>query len=106
MIRYDLNAARTFWIAESQTPDEEKRRSESDFLRYRDSHGKFADFHGLRHTFITNLSLNGVDPKTAQSLARHSDIRLTMQRYTHLDAKNQINAINALPGPNEIKKDA
>lgn len=106
MIRYDLNAARTFWIAESQTPDEEKRRSESDFLRYRDSHGKFADFHGLRHTFITNLSLNGVDPKTAQSLARHSDIRLTMQRYTHLDAQNQINAINALPGPNEIKTDA
>ena len=64
-----------------------------------DSNGDFADFHGLRHTFITNLFLNGVDPKTAQQLARHSDISLTMNVYTHLNAQTQINAINALPTP-------
>lgn len=102
MIAFDLNAARSFWIAESETPEEEKKRIESDFLKYKDSQGKFADFHGLRHTFITNLSLNGVDPKTAQALARHSTMELTMNVYTHLNDQKQIDAINLLPGPNEV----
>ena len=39
-------------------------------------------FHALRHTFITNLARSGVHPKTAQSLARHSTITLTMDRYS------------------------
>lgn len=99
MIAYDLNAARSFWIAESSTPEEEQQRLESDFLKYKDSQGKFADFHGLRHTFITNLSLNGVDPKTAQTLARHSTMELTMNVYSHLNDKKQIEAINLLPSP-------
>ena len=43
----------------------------------------FADFHALRHSYITLLELSGVSPKHAQVLARHSDIRLTMDRYTH-----------------------
>ena len=42
------------------------------------------DFHSLRHTFITRLTRSGVSPKTAQSLARHSTITLTMDRYTHV----------------------
>jgi len=58
----------------------------------------FADFHGLRHTFITNLRDAGVDPKTAQKLARHSDIRLTMIIYTHVKDKTEVDAINLLPG--------
>jgi integrase len=41
------------------------------------------DFHALRHTFITSLAAAGVHPKTAQMLARHSTITLTMDRYTH-----------------------
>jgi integrase len=46
--------------------------------------GRVLDFHALRSTFITSLSRAGVHPKTAQILARHSDIKLTMQTYTHL----------------------
>jgi len=42
-----------------------------------------ADFHSLRHTFITNLARRGVHPKDAQTLARHSTITLTMDHYTH-----------------------
>jgi integrase/recombinase XerD len=42
------------------------------------------DFHSLRTTFITNLARSGVHPKTAQELARHSDINLTMNYYTKL----------------------
>ena len=38
-----------------------------------------ADFHALRHTFVSNLA----NSKMAQPLARHSTITLTMDRYTH-----------------------
>ncbi len=71
MILFDLNSARNFWISEASSPDEIQKREESDFLKYKDSQGRFADFHCLRHTFITNLSLSGVSPKIAQTLARH-----------------------------------
>lgn len=47
--------------------------------------GKFADFHALRKTFVTNLARSGVMPKVAQALARHSDINLTMGVYTDLE---------------------
>jgi len=97
MIRFDLEAARTFWIAESATEKEEKTRRVADFLLYRDEKGKFADFHCLRHTFITNLGRAKVAPKTAQSLARHSDIKLTLDIYTHVDQEEQVQAINSLP---------
>lgn len=42
------------------------------------------DFHCLRVSYITNLARSGVHPKTAQELARHSDINLTMGYYTKL----------------------
>lgn len=42
------------------------------------------DLHALRHTYVTSLSDAGVHPKTAQELARHSTIDLTMNFYTHL----------------------
>jgi integrase/recombinase XerD len=43
-----------------------------------------ADFHALRHSYITMLEQAGATPAEAQRLARHSDIRLTLQRYTHV----------------------
>jgi integrase len=43
----------------------------------------FNDFHGLRHAFITSLERAGVSVKTAQELARHGDVNLTLSRYTH-----------------------
>jgi len=55
------------------------------------------DFHSLRHTFISNLCAGRVHPKTAQALARHSTINLTMDRYTHLTAANEATALDALP---------
>jgi len=39
------------------------------------------DMHALRHSYITHLIESGADPKVVQSLARHSDIRLTLDRY-------------------------
>jgi len=39
-------------------------------IDYEDSHGRVADFHPLRHTFISNLARAGVHPRNAQALAR------------------------------------
>jgi integrase len=53
-------------------------------IPYRDASGRVADFHSLRHTFITSLAKRGVHPAKAQRLARHSTIALTMNVYTSL----------------------
>jgi integrase len=55
------------------------------------------DVHSLRHTFATLLARNGVTPSVAQKLMRHSDIRLTMNTYTHLDLADTAGAVAALP---------
>lgn len=52
-------------------------------IPYVDEYGRQADFHALRHSFITLLADAGVHPKTAQDLARHSNVNLTMAVYTH-----------------------
>lgn len=85
MLQRDLASARSIWIGEAKGDAERGKRDKSDFLRYKDSKGLYADFHAMRHTFITNLCRANVSPKTAQALARHSDIRLTMNVYSHID---------------------
>ena len=97
MLKKDLAAARATWIAESPNAEERQRREQSSFLKYQNDQGQYADFHALRKTFITNLSRAGVSPKTAQLLARHSDINLTMNTYTMLGVLDQAAAVEALP---------
>ncbi len=104
MIKFDIESARAFWIDEATTDEERQTREASDMLTYRDSRGKYADFHCLRHTFITNLCRAKVSPKTAQVLARHSDINLTLNIYTHIDQPEQIEAINSLPSVPGLKR--
>lgn len=55
------------------------------------------DFHGLRHTFCTRLAKCGISPKEAQTLARHSSITLTMDRYSHLQRLEIDSAMRRLP---------
>ena len=97
MMMQDLKAARAIWIADAEDEQERKNRESSDFLKYQDTQGRFADFHSLRHTFVTNLCKADISPKTAQTLARHSDIRLTMNIYSHVDEQEQAEAIARLP---------
>ena len=52
-------------------------------ILYIDDRGRYADFHCLRHTTGSLLAASGVHPKVAQSIMRHSDINLTMSKYTH-----------------------
>jgi len=64
---------------------------------YIDADGKVADFHSLRHTFVTNLAKSGVHPKVAQELARHSDINITLGTYTHIELEKRAEAVRRLP---------
>ena len=66
-------------------------------IPYRDEEGRVADFHALRHSYISLLSRSGVSPKLAQDLARHSDIRLTMNVYTHTRLYDLAGAVESLP---------
>ncbi len=50
-----------------------------------DHRGRVIDFHALRTTFISRLSVAGVHPRIAQALARHGSLELTMQTYTDVD---------------------
>jgi len=97
MMKADLAAARTAWIAAAGTQREREQRDADAFLAYRDDASRCADFHALRHTFISNLAAGGVHPKTAQRLARHSTITLTMDRYTHLRREDLAGALDTLP---------
>ena len=62
-----------------------------------DADGRTLDVHCLRHTFATLLSKSGVVPRMAQELMRHSDIRLTMNVYTHLQLIDTAGAVESLP---------
>ncbi len=99
MMQRDLKSARSKWIEESGTDAERHSREKADFLKYCDSDGLFADFHSNRHMFITSLEHASVSPKMAQTLARHSDVRLTLGVYTHIGRHDQSAAIESLPAP-------
>ncbi len=57
---------------------------------------EYADFHALRHTYLTMLGRNGVDLRTAQELAGHSTPELTA-RYTHRRLHDLAGAVSKLP---------
>ena len=66
-------------------------------IPYVDDAGRYADFHSFRHTTGSWLAANGVHPKVAQSIMRHSDINLTMSRYTHTLTGKESEAVSKLP---------
>ncbi len=63
-------------------------------VAYTDEAGRVLDFHGLRHTFVTNLS--GAPSRVAQSLARHKSSAMT-DRYTHVRLNDERAALDLLP---------
>jgi integrase len=62
-----------------------------------DGQGRVVDTHSLRHGYITALTRAGVPVKVVQTLARHSDPKLTLGIYSHLSAFDLRGAIDRLP---------
>lgn len=52
-------------------------------------------FHSLRHTFISNLFIAGIDSKTISELAGHQSITTT-EKYAHTENSIKKSAINRL----------
>ncbi len=78
MIRHDLEAVGIPYVVEG-------------------THGpEYADFHALRHSYLTLLGRSGVDLRTAQTLAGHSSPNVTA-RYTHRGMKELSGAVAKLP---------
>jgi len=40
-------------------------------------------FHGLRHYFVTSAVSSGIDARTVQRMAGHSDVAFTLRVYFH-----------------------
>ena len=80
------------YVAKMQREDLEEAE-----IDYKDDSGRFVDFHALRHTAGSLLAASGVHPKVAQSIMRHSDINLTMSRYSHIFSGQESEAIEKLP---------
>ncbi len=66
-------------------------------IPFKDDAGCVFDFHALRHQTGTLHSMAGTSPKVTQILMRHSDIRLTMDTYTHRIREAEHDAVERLP---------
>lgn len=96
MIRADMHAAREAWIEEATDEDDQKQRESTDFLCVNNHDGAAIDFHALRHTCGAWLAIQGVHPKTIQSVMRHSTITLTLDSYGHLMPGAQASAVDEI----------
>jgi integrase len=62
-------------------------------------------FHDTRHTTASLLMMFGASPAAVQRILRHSDIRVTMDVYSHLAPgylKSEINRLSFRPKPSEF----
>ena len=70
---------------------------------YRNDKGKLVEndprrfgFHNLRHSLASFLVRIKTDPKTVQALLRHSDVKFTLQFYTHSVSEDRMVAAGAM----------
>ncbi len=66
-------------------------------ILYRDASDQVADFHALRHSYVSTLVRSNASIKVVQTLARHSTPTLTLGVYSHVGLFDQIGALAGLP---------
>ncbi len=85
-------------LAQRKTADMMQVDLKAAGIAYCDDQGRFADFHALRHTFVTKAWETGAAANIVMNMARHKDITTTM-KYTHRDETAHIKAIRAMSPP-------
>lgn len=98
---------RTYRASRTETP------TKVTFTREKGAKSRGGDFrytidfdvspHILRHTYITDLILSGANLKTVQYLAGHSDIKVTLDIYTHLMDKSPKKLLEEVNKAFEVK---
>ena len=96
MLRADMEEARSKWLDTFGDVQERIERDSSDFLKAIDSQAEHLDFQALRHTTASWLIQSGADVKTVQVIMRHSDIKLTLERYGHLFPGSEAAAVERI----------
>jgi len=66
-------------------------------IAYEDESGRVADFHALRASFVSALVRGGANAKVVQTLARHSDPKMTLGVYAKLGRDDERDALALLP---------
>ena len=56
----------------------------------------YLKFHGLRHTFATQMLASKADVKTLSTILGHSDISTTLNTYVHPSLDDKMNAVKKL----------
>jgi integrase len=74
-------------------------------IPYIDAKSEYADFHGLRTTFGTELAKSRLPVRVAMELLRHSDVKLTTKIYTDAGMLPIWDAVEALPMFNDTQID-
>jgi superfamily II DNA or RNA helicase len=97
----DMESARDEWLKGAPDDATRKEWDRSDFLKCKTEDG-YADFHALRHGFVSRLASSGVHPKVAKELARHSTITLTMDRYAHVELDEMARGVNSLESSGDL----
>jgi integrase len=86
-------------FASVPTMDEHRAYLTTAGIDWKDSEGRRADVHALRHTYGTLLSQSGTSPREAMELMRHTDLSLTMKVYTDPRLFDLAGAVERLPIP-------
>jgi integrase len=97
VLKADLTSARDKFIKAATTGAERTECEKSGFCKYKDDAGRFADFHALRHTYVSRLVKSNASVKVCQELARHSDPKLTLGVYSHVGLVDTAAALDGLP---------
>lgn len=59
---------------------------------------EYFHFHCLRHTFVTSLIENDINPSITKELVRHGNIKTTLDIYTHVKKENKKEALDKVFG--------
>ena len=95
----DMPSGRVGWLLIKADLAKATADGEADGLEpipYEDAAGRKADFHALRHSFLTHLERAGVSPRDLQLLGRHRDFRTT-ERYLHMRKVERAASLEGLP---------
>ena len=61
--------------------------------------------HVCRHTYCSNMAKSGMNPKTLQYLMGHSDIRVTLNTYTHLGLEEATDELRRMEDLENARKE-